>query len=191
MRIALLACSLTCSLTLAVPTIAYADVFRWVDEKGVSHYTLETASGTASVDVAAAPAAAHTSPTATLRRLRAQLALAQLPGPREIPPARRIPAPRTRAASGETPERLPVAPKPGRDQVQLAALRSADQAWYEWVRLHDHHDDLLGGLEPHVVAVDLGARGRFFRLSVGPVDDAVAFCERLAQRRVSCLADPP
>ena len=75
-------------------------------------------------------------------------------------------------------------------QVQLAAVRSREQADSEWKRLRRRHGDVLGKLSPSVMKADLGAKGVFYRLRAGPVRDeanARALCAILADRKVGCL----
>lgn len=88
------------------------------------------------------------------------------------------------------PEPMQTAAVPGDFQVQIAALRSADDAETAWTRLSKRYDDLLGGLPRDVVRADLGEKGIYYRLRVGAYTtraDAVALCEALKARKGSCL----
>lgn len=106
-----------------------------------------------------------------------------------------VPAPAVVAA-------VPVAPEPkqslenmvaalsGDYLIQIAALRSAEAAEGEWLRISKRHPDLLGGYTSKVVRADLGERGIFFRLRAGPLKDRPAaekLCESLAAQNVGCL----
>lgn len=80
-------------------------------------------------------------------------------------------------------------------QIQIAAVRSQEQAENEWLRLKKKHGDLLSGYSLNVVRVDLGAdKGIFFRLRAGPIageDVAQALCQNLSKRKVGCLIVRP
>ncbi|MDP6603959.1 MAG: SPOR domain-containing protein [Rhodospirillales bacterium] len=80
-------------------------------------------------------------------------------------------------------------------QVQLAAIRSSPAAEDEWNRLRRRHADLLGGFGLTVIRADLGpAKGIFYRVRVGPLDDEAAargLCAQLAERKVGCLVVSP
>ena len=78
--------------------------------------------------------------------------------------------------------------------VQLAAARSSEGAESEWEKLSGQHDELLGGLNHVVLRADLGDRGVFYRLRVGPLDDRPAaenLCEALAAKNVGCIVIRP
>ena len=73
-------------------------------------------------------------------------------------------------------------------QVQLGAWRSKEGAAQGWDRALGQAGDTLRGLSPRIVAVDLPAAGRFYRLRVtagqaGPK----GFCAALAARGLDCI----
>lgn len=80
-------------------------------------------------------------------------------------------------------------------QIQIAAVRSREQAESEWARLKKKHGDLLSGYSLNIVRADLGAdKGVFFRLRAGPIageDVAQALCQNLSKRKVGCLIVRP
>jgi hypothetical protein len=80
-------------------------------------------------------------------------------------------------------------------QIQIAAVRSHEQAENEWARLKKKHGDLLSGYSLNIVRADLGAdKGIFFRLRAGPIageDVAQALCQNLSKRKVGCLIVRP
>lgn len=89
-----------------------------------------------------------------------------------------------------------AAKKPAADdgnffKVQLAAVRSREQAQSEWERLSKAHFELLGGLELFVTKVDFGAnKGIFYRLRAGPLGDEDAareLCAKLSVKNLGCL----
>lgn len=78
----------------------------------------------------------------------------------------------------------------GRYRLQLTAVRSAEAAEREWQRLRRAHGDLLGQLESSIEPADLGSKGVFYRLRVGPIPDMEAarkLCDALTQRKEACL----
>jgi len=75
-------------------------------------------------------------------------------------------------------------------QVQLGAQPTEEVAERIWLRLSQAHPDLLGSLPHFLVFADLGVRGKFYRLRVGPLASraaAVDLCQSLGQREVGCL----
>ncbi len=78
----------------------------------------------------------------------------------------------------------------GRYRLQLTAVRSAEAAEREWQRLRRAHGDLLGQLTSSIEQADLGSKGVFYRLRVGPIPDMEAarkLCDALTQRKEACL----
>ncbi|HLN22868.1 MAG TPA: SPOR domain-containing protein, partial [Patescibacteria group bacterium] len=56
-------------------------------------------------------------------------------------------------------------------------------------RVHGANKDTLAGLSSDIVRVDLGAKGIFWRLRAGPVNEAQArtICAQLAKRNQGCI----
>jgi hypothetical protein len=73
--------------------------------------------------------------------------------------------------------------------VQLGALKSEGEAKTEWTRLRGVDKDLLGDFASDIVRVDLGAKGIYWRLRAGPMDEAKArtLCAALGKRGQGCL----
>jgi hypothetical protein len=74
--------------------------------------------------------------------------------------------------------------------VAIASVRSEADAHREWDRLRRQHGDALSGLAPDFAPTDLGERGVFWRIYVGPAEsgaDAQARCNALKQRQVTCF----
>lgn len=89
-------------------------------------------------------------------------------------------------------ETAAVAPSPVRAggwMIQLGAMREQDAAEKEWNRLQAANKDLLGALVHDVLRADLGAKGVFWRVRAGPLDEAGArtLCEELGKRKIGCL----
>ncbi|MEQ8807341.1 MAG: SPOR domain-containing protein, partial [Rhodospirillales bacterium] len=79
-------------------------------------------------------------------------------------------------------------------QVQLAASRAATAAKAEGERLKQKHSDVLGKLTVSIMRADLGAKGVFYRIRLGPArdkDQARAVCAQLAKRGQGCLVIAP
>lgn len=73
--------------------------------------------------------------------------------------------------------------------VQLGAWRNEADAVEAWNHLIVTGGNLLAGLSPQVVPVDLPKKGRYYRLRAGPVDPANApgLCAALIAKGVACL----
>ena len=104
------------------------------------------------------------------------------------------PGPKVSSASAPAGAPAPVPPETGAFRIQLGSLDSASAAEAEWRRLRRRHRDLLEALRPRVQRADLGAKGVFYRLQVGPLAGAgraKGLCEALARRNVRCLVVRP
>lgn len=114
--------------------------------------------------------------------------------PAQVAMARPVPA-APPAKPAEKPTTAPApAPTTGKYQVQLLAARSADDATAAWKKIQAKNGDVLGGLSGSVARADLGDRGVFYRLRVGPITSeakAQSICSALASRSVSCLIIRP
>lgn len=95
-------------------------------------------------------------------------------------------------ASKKTSEAPPPQSKAPQSNVliQLGSLKSHDLAQEEWKRISGKNKDALGGLEPLIQKVDLGAeKGIFYRLRTGveSQEQAKKVCATLTERKVECL----
>jgi cell division septation protein DedD len=75
-------------------------------------------------------------------------------------------------------------------RVQIASVKSEREAKEEWTRLKSKYPVLLRRLSLTVVRADLGAKGVFYRLLIGPLLDkaaAIEFCQSAKKRRIACL----
>jgi tetratricopeptide (TPR) repeat protein len=95
-------------------------------------------------------------------------------------------APPPRSAA---PELKPALGGSGRSEtVQLGAWRNEADAADAWNDIVGRASNMLSGLSPQVVPVDLPGRGRYYRLRAGPVyDGAAKLCAALATRKVGCM----
>ena len=79
-------------------------------------------------------------------------------------------------------------------RLQLGAVRTPEIAKSEWERVKRQNGDLLGSLSVSVERADLGERGVFYRIHVGPIADAAQaerLCAQLRQRGVGCILAKP
>jgi cell division septation protein DedD len=121
------------------------------------------------------------------------------PAPAPPPAPQQQAAPRAPAPPAAAPQQAAV-PAPGaaagagRYRIQLAALRTSEDAAREWEKMRRTHMDVLGPLTLSVVRADLGDRGTFYRIQAGPVADEGAardLCRRLAEKKVGCIVVRP
>jgi len=126
-----------------------------------------------------APVVAAPAPAQPVR----QAAVTPPPAPRQAQPAAQ-PAAQPRAAS---------AALSGGAVLQIGSYESeaiANTAWATFKRRHDQ----AGALSPDIQKADLGAKGIWYRLRVGPYADksaAAAACTELKAAGVTCLVTVP
>ncbi|WDI30631.1 SPOR domain-containing protein [Hyphococcus flavus] len=102
------------------------------------------------------------------------------------------PAPETTSvASNVRPaSRGAVSALSGTHVVQVGAFRSNDEAMAQWARMQSRLGDYLSGKGPDVEVADLGDRGVYHRLRIGPFsssDEANTYCSGLKERGQDCL----
>ncbi len=74
--------------------------------------------------------------------------------------------------------------------VQLASVRSDDSARKEWTRLRKANSELFDDLALDVRRADLGDRGIFYRIRVGPFPNratAQDMCAQIKAAKLACL----
>lgn len=74
--------------------------------------------------------------------------------------------------------------------VQLSSQRSEDQARAAFNGLKQRYPELLGNRTPNIQRADLGDRGIYYRVRVGPMADragAILLCEQLKSSGGSCF----
>lgn len=79
-------------------------------------------------------------------------------------------------------------------RLQLAALKDKAVVEKLWDELEAEAPDLVGALDHRITAVDLGGRGVFYRLQIGPFDDweaAVRRCQALKAAGHDCFPVAP
>jgi hypothetical protein len=75
-------------------------------------------------------------------------------------------------------------------RIQLAAVKTPEEAQKEWGRLQKALGDALAGLSLTVEGVDLGAKGVFQRIQAGPFQDkaaAASKCAAIKALKQDCL----
>lgn len=119
-------------------------------------------------------------------------------------PQASVPPPPTRETQAPAQTQQPAATRPaasnpapaaggalsGSHIVQVGAFGSDAEAMGVWSRLQGRLGDYLSGKSPDVEMADLGDRGVFYRLRVGPFassDAAKTYCEGLKSRGQDCL----
>lgn len=112
------------------------------------------------------------------------------PGPTPLPaPGPPPAAAAVRAAPKPAPAAKPEVVAGPPMKVQLASLRTPDEARDEWQRVKRENGDLLGKYTAVAVRADLGDRGVWYRVEVGPVGDraaALRLCKALRDRDLGC-----
>ncbi len=98
------------------------------------------------------------------------------------------------------PAQIAAVPSPGAGsaikayRLQLGAVKTPEIAQQAWDRIKRQNSVLVGALSVSVDRVDLGNRGVFYRIHVGPIADAAQaerLCAQLRQRGVGCLLAKP
>lgn len=129
----------------------------------------------------------------------ADAALAEVPAAQAPQAGAGAPA---RAVTTPTPAATEPAPQPaaatasastGTHLVQVGAFKSQAEADGFWARLETKLGDFVAGKAPDTERADLGDKGVFFRLRIGPfssADDAKTYCEGLKSRGQDCLVKP-
>jgi len=104
----------------------------------------------------------------------------QLRGP--IPPQRKLPP--------SAPDVTAALPRTGGYLVQVAARQNQNDAMRAFDELRRRFPRLLGGMAPQIIRADLGQRGVWYRVGVGPIEQrnsAHNFCRQLKARGADCL----
>ena len=110
------------------------------------------------------------------------------PGPEDllVPPQKPAPGAALEAVPGAPSTALPAKLY----VIQLASVPSVADAEREWARLQQAHPDQLGGRAVEVNAAEVGDRGTFYRVRIGPFADRDAardLCRELNAAGQECL----
>jgi len=82
----------------------------------------------------------------------------------------------------------------GRAVLQIGAYETPEIANGAWARFKSRHADIVGMLAQDIQKADLGAKGTWYRLRVGPFTDkaaAVSACEKLRSQGGTCFVAAP
>ena len=74
--------------------------------------------------------------------------------------------------------------------VQVSSQRSADQAQASFASMQRRYNSVLGGFEANIQRADLGEKGTYYRVRIGPManrESAVQLCEQLKSAGGSCF----
>jgi cell division septation protein DedD len=120
------------------------------------------------------------------------------PAPAPLPPAdtAKSPTPPS-AASPPAQSATPVVTKLPGDKayrLQLASVRSADDAAKVWEKLKRANGDVLGSMNFTVMSVELPERGTYYRVLAGPISEEAAAsfaCDQLKRRGTGCILVKP
>lgn len=138
---------------------------------------------------AAPPGAADDlTPRPTIDDPPAEIAAAPAEPPAE--PAAEAGAPTELAAVAPETIAAPAPTASGGFLVQLSAQRSMEQAQAAYAKAQQDFASVLGSLPPQIQEADLGAKGIYFRVRVGPWatrDEAIGVCESLKAVGGSCF----
>ncbi|TWB77319.1 sporulation related protein [Nitrospirillum amazonense] len=93
------------------------------------------------------------------------------------------------APAAAAPTAAPTATGGGSVKLQFASIPSEPQAEAEMQRIQRKHASVLGGLSLRLVKADLGAKGIYYRVQAGPVDEAQAkrICEAVKAAKDGCI----
>ena len=97
------------------------------------------------------------------------------------------PAPAPRAVASASP--APAASPSGQYVVQLAARKNEEQAQSAYDALKAKYGNLLGRYQPLIQRADLGDRGVYYRVRVGPMASAESAGELCTQLKAAGLTD--
>lgn len=106
--------------------------------------------------------------------------------------APRVSAPARQPASTASPAPTPSAASGGGAgyRIQLAAVRSQEEADATWKRLSSRHKALLGGHTPVIRRTALGSLGTFYRIQLGPFSDkkqSTELCNSFKRDGLDCF----
>ncbi|MEE3622504.1 SPOR domain-containing protein [Nitrospirillum sp. BR 11752] len=155
-----------------------------------------TAAGTkpaAPQQTAQAPASTpSTTPPATPPSANAPTPLVPQPqpaAPKPVVAAPPAPTPKPVEKPVAPPVPAPAASGGGTIKLQFASIPSEPQAEAEMQRIQRKHAAVLGGLSLRLVKADLGAKGIYYRVQSGPVDEAQAkrICEAVKAAKDGCI----
>jgi tetratricopeptide (TPR) repeat protein len=106
------------------------------------------------------------------------------------PPRQSFAAAPVIVAQGTSTTATDASPAPRALRVQIGSFRSALDATSAWDKIASAHQELIGQRQPYTVEADLGERGIYYRLQVGPLhsaNEAKTLCNALKARGQDCI----
>ncbi len=100
------------------------------------------------------------------------------------------PANTTRSAASDQGTKVAAKPNVGKFLVQIASYREKDDAQRRFDKLSAQHQDLFSDLSPDILRADLGEKGIYYRLRIGPFQSfqrSTDVCNALKERQLDCL----
>ncbi|MEA1652310.1 SPOR domain-containing protein [Nitrospirillum sp. BR 11164] len=109
--------------------------------------------------------------------------------PKPVAAAPVTPTPKPAEKPVAPPAAAPASPGGGSVKLQFASIPSEPQAEAEMQRIQRKHAAILGGLSLRLVKADLGAKGIYYRVQAGPIDEAQAkrICEAVKAAKDGCI----
>lgn len=94
------------------------------------------------------------------------------------------------ATQQAAPAAAPVASGGGKYRLQLASVKTQDEAQKVWSRISSRHKTLIGARQPTIEKTTLGTLGTFYRLQIGPFSDkteSLKLCNSFKRSGVECF----
>lgn len=94
------------------------------------------------------------------------------------------------ATQQPAPGAAPVGSGGGKYRLQLASVKSQDEAQKVWSRISSRHKTLIGARQPTIEKTTLGSLGTFYRLQIGPFSDkteSLKLCNSFKRSGVECF----
>jgi len=107
-----------------------------------------------------------------------------------VPPRQSFAAAPVIIAQGASATATDASPAPRGLRVQIGSFRSASDATSAWDKTAAAHQELIGQRQPYIVEADLGERGIYYRLQIGPLhsaNEARTLCNALKARGQDCI----
>jgi cell division septation protein DedD len=174
-----------------VPTVAIADGGSANDATAAEPSALTAAPADTTTPDAAAPSASEDlSPRPSIDDETATVASASPSSEPAAPPAGGEEGNTENSLASAEPAAPPATAASGGFLVQLSAQRSMDEAQSAYAAAQQRYPSVLSSLTAQIQEADLGAKGIFYRVRVGPWesrDDAIKVCEALKAEGGNCF----
>jgi cell division septation protein DedD len=112
-----------------------------------------------------------------------------MPQPAEAPAAAQQMAATEPMAAAPAAEPAPAPAAPSKYVVQLGAKKNQTEALATFADIQQKYPTLLANYRPMVQPADLGAKGKWYRLRVGPIDSKGAADKLCGQLKSQGLPD--